>query len=216
MDEQQLQQIAAQLRKPHGDDGIKTAEMMNKGNLHIHLDTLSLLDASAGDKLLEIGMGNGFYVKDVLSRHPSITYAGCDYSALMVEQALEMNAEWILQGRAKFIHADITSLPFPDQMFNKIFTINTVYFWENESAALSEIRRVLLPCGKFIISFRPKDHTEKYPFIKYGFRQYSKEEITEMLSSNGFTINMVYENPEPDFDMNGEIMKMKNVVVVAS
>ena len=42
-DEQQLQQIAAQLRKPHGEDGLKTAEWMNKGSLHIHLEPTKVL-----------------------------------------------------------------------------------------------------------------------------------------------------------------------------
>ncbi|TND09425.1 MAG: type 11 methyltransferase [Bacteroidetes bacterium] len=215
MDEQVLQQIAAQLRKPSGEDGIKTAEMMNRGNLHMHHSTLAVLHAEAGDNILEIGMGNGFFVKDILAKSPQIQYTGCDFSALMVQESEKINAGWISKGQAKFMLADVASLPLEDNTFNKIFTINTIYFWENENAVLQEIKRVLKPGGKLMIAFRPKHYTEKYPFIKYGFNQFSKEDVIKLLSGNGFTVTDAAENSEPDFDMNGEIMKMENVVVTA-
>jgi ubiquinone/menaquinone biosynthesis C-methylase UbiE len=215
VDEQQLQQIAAQLRKPHGDDGLKTAEWMNKGNLRIHLDTLAVLNAEADDKILEIGMGNGFFVKEILAKHPSIIYTGCDFSELMIEESQKINADWISKGQANFILSDVASLPFADNSFNKIFTINTIYFWEDESKALNELKRVLQPNGKLIIGFRPKHYTVKYPFIKYGFKQFSKEDVVKLVSDNGFIISDTNENAEPDFDMNGEVMKMENVIVIA-
>lgn len=216
MDEQQLQQIAAQLRKPEGEDGIKTAEWMNKGNLCIHKDGLTVLNAETNDNILEIGMGNGFFVKEILSRDSSIKYVGCDFSELMIKEAEKINVDWISKGQAKFILSDVSSLPFNDQLFNKILTINTIYFWEDESKILDEIKRVLWPNGVFTIAFRPKHYTEKYPFIKYGFKQFSKEDVIKLLSGNGFTITNVYENNEPDAEMNGEIMKMENVIIVAT
>lgn len=214
MDEQQLQQIAAQLRKPHGEDGLKTAEWMNKGNLNIHRNTLSILNTKADDNILEIGMGNGFHVKDILSIHPNIQYTGCDFSELMVEESKKLNADWISRGKANFIFSDATSLPFANNSFNKIFTINTIYFWEDKIAVLSEIKRVLQPKGELIIAFRPKHFTEKYPFIKYGFNQFSLDDVVKLLSENGFEIVKKIENPEPDVEMNGEIMKMENVIVI--
>ncbi len=214
-DEQQFQQIAAQLRKPHGEDGLKTAEWMNKGNLHMHRDTISVLNAEAADNILEIGMGNGFYVNEILSKHRSINYTGCDYSELMIEESEKINAELISNGQAKFILSNVDSLPFTDDSFNKIFTINTIYFWDNEIKVLNEIKRVLQPNGKLVIGFRPEHYTVKYPFIKYGFKQFSKEDALKLLSDSGFADADAFENREPDFDMNGEVMKMENVVVVA-
>jgi ubiquinone/menaquinone biosynthesis C-methylase UbiE len=188
---------------------------MSKGNQRIIHDTLSILNAEADDSILEIGMGNGFFVNEILSKHRSITYTGCDYSELMVEESEKINTEWITKGQAKFILSDVTSLPFSDNSFNKIFTINTIYFWDNEIKVLNELKRVLQPNGKLIIGFRPKHMTEKYAFTKYGFNLFSKEDVVKLLSDNSFSVIDAIENLEPDFDMHGEIMKMENVIVVA-
>lgn len=214
-DEQKFMSMAGQLRQPHGDDGIKTGEMMSKGNRPIIHDTFRALDARVNDDILEIGMGNGFYVKEILEKSPDILYTGCDYAALMVEESRKNNVDAIAAGRAEFIHASIRDLPFQDNAFNKAFTINTIYFWDDETTALSEIRRVLQPGGSFIIGFRPKHQSEKYPFTKYGFNQFSKEEVAALLSANGFSVIDIFENPEPPFEMNGLIMETENVVVVA-
>ncbi len=213
MDEQQLEQTAKQLRKPHGEDGVKIAEFMNKGNRSINLDTISILNPEPNDNVLEIGMGNGFFVSEIVSKHHGITYTGCDFSELMVEESKKMNADLITKGRVDFILSDIASLPFADNSFNKIFTINTIYFWEDENVVLQEIKRVLKPNGKFIIGLRPKHKAEKYPFIKYGFKLFAKDDIAKLFDDNGITLSQVIENHEPDFDMNGEIMQMENLIV---
>ncbi len=214
-DEQKLQNQAAQLRKPEGEDGLKTAEFMSKGNLQIIKDSLKALDPTPGDNILEIGMGNGFHVKEILEKSESIQYTGCDYSALMVQESEKLNDNWVAKGRARFFNAGITSLPFEKNVFNKIFTVNTIYFWDNEAAALTEIKRILHPSGKFIIGFRPKHQTENYPFTKYGFNQFSKDDVAQLLFDNGFSVPEIVENREPDFELNGHILKMENLVVAA-
>jgi len=214
-EEQKFKNQAAQLRKPEGEDGIKTAEFMSTGNKYIIHDTFKALDAETGDNILEIGMGNGFYVEEILEKSESINYTGCDYSELMVRESKKLNTDWISKGRARFIHSNIKSLPFENDVFNKVFTINTIYFWDDEIAALNEIKRIMQPLGKFIIGFRPKHQTEKYPFTKYGFNQFSKQDVGKLLSDNGFSILNIFENQEPDLDLNGQIMKMENVVAVA-
>ncbi len=214
-DEQKFKNMAAQLRKPEGEEGIKTADMMSKGNMHIIHDTFRTLNAEAGDNILEIGMGNGFYVKEILEKSENINYTGCDFSELMVQESERLNANWISKGKARFIHSDVASLPFANHEFNKVFTINTLYFWDNEIDVLNEIKRIMKPNGKLIIGFRPKHQTEKYPFTKYGFNQFSKTDVDQLLSDNGFSIVGIFENREPDFDLNGQIISMENVVVVA-
>jgi ubiquinone/menaquinone biosynthesis C-methylase UbiE len=215
MDEQSLQQIAAQLRRPTGQEGINTGDWMNRGNTQMNMDTLQIVDA-ANDAILEIGMGNGFFVHQIAEKHSSVKYTGADFSEVMVAEAQRINAEWINKGQATFILSDAIALPFSNSSFNKIFTINTIYFWEDAVKILAELKRVLLPKGKLIIALRPKRLMQNYPFTKYGFAMFSKEEVVQLLTQNGFTVTQSIENQEPDFDLNGEIIKMENLIIEAA
>src|SRR5690606_19647135 len=79
-------------------------------------------------------------------------------------------------------------LPFRDAAFDKVFTVNTLYFWEEPELQLSEIRRVLRPTGIFCLAIASKAFMETLPFSRYGFRLYSPEEASQLLANNGFTI----------------------------
>jgi ubiquinone/menaquinone biosynthesis C-methylase UbiE len=215
MDETSYQQLAAQLRHPTGEAGIQTGEWMNRGNTQINLDTIAILNATAGDNILEIGMGNGFFVQHILQKDGSIQYTGADFSDVMIKEAERINAAWIDKGSATFILSDVASLPFADISFNKIFTINTIYFWDDATKILSEIKRVLQQKGKLIITLRPKRQMKNYPFTKYGFNMFSKEEAEQLLTQNGFTLLQSIEIQEPDFELNGELVKMESLIIEA-
>jgi ubiquinone/menaquinone biosynthesis C-methylase UbiE len=215
MDEQSLQQLAAQLRQPSGEEGIKTGEWMNRGNVHINLDTLAIVNAAAGDTILEIGMGNGFFVNKILQQHNSIQYTGTDFSEVMIAEAERINEAWIKNGQAKFVLTNGITLPFANRSFNKIFTVNTIYFWDDSIKILDEIKRVLQPKGKFIITLRPKRQMINYPFTKYGFNMFSKQDATQLLAQNGFTIAQVIEKQEPDFELNGKMVTTESVIIKA-
>jgi ubiquinone/menaquinone biosynthesis C-methylase UbiE len=216
MDEIKLKTMAAQLRKPEGEEGIKTGESMNKGNRFINLDTIRIVDPSPRDIILEVGMGNGMFVKNILEEHESINYTGFDYSELMVREATRLNAAWVEKGNAKFVLGNVSQLPFAAGSFNKIFTINTIYFWEDNAKVLKELRRVLKPNGKLIIAIRPRHQMENYPFTKYGFTMYSRPELEEVLIQNRFSILKVHEIREPDFEFNGTVMSMESIIVEAT
>jgi ubiquinone/menaquinone biosynthesis C-methylase UbiE len=215
MDDQSLRQLAAQLRKPSGEPGRLTGEWMNRGNVRINLDTFAVLNAGARDTILEIGMGNGFFVKEIVQKHDSIQYTGADFSDIMIAEATRINEVWINKGQAKFVLTDVAALPFNNESFNKIFTINTIYFWDDAVKILAELKRVLQITGKLIITLRPKRLMQNYPFTKYGFTMFSKEEAEALLLHNGFAVIQVLENQEPDFELNGEIVKMENLVIEA-
>ena len=154
MDEQSYQQLAAQLRQPSGEAGVQTGEWMNKGNVHINLDTLETLDAIGGDNILEIGMGNGFFVHHIVQKDSTIKYTGADFSEVMVAESKRINAPWVNSGQAAFVLCNADLLLFKDNTFNKVFTINTIYFWDDPIKILGEIERVLQPKGKLIITLR--------------------------------------------------------------
>jgi ubiquinone/menaquinone biosynthesis C-methylase UbiE len=133
----------------------------------------------------------------------------------MVEASKRINGVWIQNKQADFIHASIDNLPFEKNSFDKIFTLNTIYFWDNEQAALTELKRVLAPEGLLIIALRPKRQMLTYPFTQYGFNMFSKEEVHLLLKENGLTVLNIYENHEPPFELNGETIRMENLIVVS-
>lgn len=213
MNQEDIKRFASQLRKPEGDMGIDVAKKMNEGNAPMNLHTLAVVNPQANDRILEIGMGNGFFVKNILNMDPSITYTGCDFSELMVAESTKINSEFVKSGRAAFVLGNANGLPFDDNSFNKLFTINTIYFWENPAAVLSEFRRVLTSNGSLIISARPKYIMEKYPVTQYGFTMYEKEEILNLLKENNFNPIEVTEVTEPPQDVFGNIMERQSLMV---
>jgi ubiquinone/menaquinone biosynthesis C-methylase UbiE len=215
MDEETLKAIAGQLRQPTGEYAIQVGEKMNEGNLHINLNTFEALNVVAGDHILEIGMGNGFFVKNILSTDNTIKYTGCDFSEIMVDEACKKNEIFIATGQAQFHLADAKDLPFEKDIFDKVFSINTIYFWENPQSVLAEIWRVLKPKGQVTISLRPKSVMEHYPFVKYGFKMFTKEDLKELMSKNNFTVVDTIEKEEPEIELNGELTKTATLLIRA-
>ena len=204
MNEETSKAIAAQLRQPKGESAVQVGEKMNEGNLHINLNTIEALKLTTGDNILEIGMGNGFFVKDILSVDNTIKYTGCDFSEIMVNEACKHNRRFINGGRARFHVAGADKLPFYNETFDKVFSVNTIYFWDDQQIVLSEIRRVLKPKGQITISIRPKLVMERYPFSKYGFTMFTKKGLIDLLSENNFIVTEVIEKEEPEQDINGK------------
>lgn len=202
--EEGIQELAKNLRKPQGEFGRVVAEKMNEGNHYINMDTIGLLDLKAGQHVLEIGMGNGFFVPEVLKKAKDLRYTGLDYSEDMVAASLSNNQELVKSGRVKFIQGDVINTPFDADSFDAIFTINTIYFWENVDQTLAELYRVLKPHGKLFISIRPKEAMKAYPVIKYGFNLFDGEVIEQAMIAAGLKETIVKKLQEPEQDIWGE------------
>lgn len=215
MEEDKLREIAEQLRKPHGDEADEVGRFMNEGNNLINHHTIEALGLTSGDKLLEIGMGNGYFVKDILSFGKSINYSGCDFSEKMVESSRKHNAEFIEKGQAKFRVGNAEQLPYSNELFSKVFTINTIYFWEDSKLVLAEISRVLKPEGQVLISLRPSRVMKYFPFIKYGFKLFSKEDLVQLLANNNFEVINTIELTEPKVEFNELSLKIETLIVCA-
>ncbi|MEO1048996.1 MAG: methyltransferase domain-containing protein [Bacteroidota bacterium] len=213
LSKEDIKHIAAQLRKPAGDKGLEVGNMMNSGNGPMNLHALAVLDPQPGDRILEIGMGNGHFVKNILNIDQSITYVGCDYSELMVDTSAQKNAQYVEADRAAFIHADIKALPLEDHTFDKIFTINTFYFWEDHKAVIHELRRVLKEDGELIIAVRPKENLEQFPVTQHGFTIMENEAIIDLFLSNGFGQVEMTSIHEPDQVSHGQRYERHSLIM---
>ena len=211
-----FEHIARQLRKPEGDLGKVVAGKMSTGNQLINEWTIDALELAPHDNILEIGMGNGVFVKKITSGDASIKYTGIDYSPLMIEMSTMQNQSLVKNNRAHFLLAEASSLPFANHSFTKVFTVNTLYFWDQKEKILAEIRRVLKPEGMLIIAIRPKEIMKDFPFVPYGFTLYSKEDVTTLVEENGFTVIEIIERNEPEQELNGKMVPTASLIVKAS
>ena len=196
--ESDVAELAKQLRKPQGELGIQVGEGMNVGNQAMNLHSIAVLNPGKNEHILEIGMGNGFFVKNILSLDSSITYVGCDYSQDMIAEASRINQDWITCGRAKFVEANVEKTEFKALSFDKIVTVNTIYFWENVAETLVHLKNLLKNKGELIISFRPEKNMRKFPVTAHGFAFYNSKKLSNMLVNAGFVSVEITEIKEPE------------------
>ncbi|MEM6522021.1 MAG: methyltransferase domain-containing protein [Cyanobacteria bacterium P01_D01_bin.71] len=190
--------LAAQLRKPFGTQADEVSKGMNKSNARVIAACLQLLEIQPGDRILEIGPGNGMHVSSVMAAADNLQYVGVDWSTAMVAAATAINQAFIASGSARFIETDAASLPFDGDAFDKVFSVNTIYFWQNPQQQLMEIRRVLRPQGILCLAFGDRGFMEKLPFTQNGFTLYDETEATALLESGKFTVlqHQTYEEME--------------------
>jgi len=185
MDEQTLRDLAAQLRQPEGEKGIQVARQMEQTNSFMITASVDTLTLKRNDHVLEIGFGNGNHVNYLLQQVDGISYTGIDISALMLQEAIANNKRSVTDGQAVFKLTEGKHIPSDDAAFDAVFTVNTIYFWEDVTVYLSEIMRVLKPGGRGCITFGLKSFMEQLPFVGYGFTLYSHEEVEQLLKKSG-------------------------------
>lgn len=215
MENKDQRYIAAQLKCPSGEDGIKAAEKMNDNNAGVIGKTMALAAPADGEYILELGPGNAYHVRELLSMARGLRYAGVDISDTMLAEAGLMNREQVAAGTASFRKGDGRSLPFPDNTFDKFLTVNTLYFWEDALGMLKEIRRVLKPGGGMVLSFGSQRFMQHLPFVQYAFRLYNEPEVTAMLDAAGFRVQGTDLYFEDAKGMNGETITKEFILISA-
>ncbi|MEL7120275.1 MAG: class I SAM-dependent methyltransferase [Bacteroidota bacterium] len=181
---EELEEIESQLSCPSGANGIEVGNSMNQFNISMTLDTINWLNLENDHSILEIGHGNCGHLKQILEKGNNIQYNGLEISETMHQEAVANNASAISNGNISFQLYDGLNMPFPDDSFDKIMTVNTIYFWTEPQQLLTEIARVLKPQGQCIITYSQKDFMVNLPFVQNKFKLYDNEAITNLVSNS--------------------------------
>lgn len=102
---------------------------------------------ASGDKVLDLGCGNGRFFEFCMNKN--VDYLGIDPSEKLIEIAKTRYPQ------AKFQVGDAMQLPFPDNSFDKVYSIAVFHHIpssESRSMFLEEARRVLKPNGLLILT----------------------------------------------------------------
>jgi SAM-dependent methyltransferase len=188
MEKEQLEALASQLSHPNGEKGSEIAQMMNEPNIGMSKNAIINLELTSGDAVLELGHGNAGHLEFLFSQAGSIHYTGLEISVLMNEEALQMNHDFAASGQASFVLYDGGQLPFESGTFDKLFTVNTLYFWKDPAAILAELSRVLKPNAVFSLTFAHRSFMETLPFTPFGFTLYNPDEVMKLIEKSSFRL----------------------------
>ncbi|MDR0917435.1 MAG: class I SAM-dependent methyltransferase [Oscillospiraceae bacterium] len=182
--------IGAQFRKPTGLGGKLAAFVMNRMNGAQYRAVETALKLADSDTVLDVGFGNGYLLERLAARHGSRFY-GIELSDDMLRAASVRNRRAIAEGRMTLTGGDVARLDFADGFFDRVYTVNTVYFWSDLDAGLAEICRVLKRGGVFVNAVYTREFLDGLRYTKRGFAKYSPEELAAAGERSGFSVEIV-------------------------
>ena len=164
------------------------------------LPVVDLLDPKVGEKILDVGCGEGTLAMEIERRGAKVV--GVDMSAEMIEQC-----------QAKGIEAHVgsaTNLPY-EEAFDAVFSNAMLHWVKDAGTAVQNIAKSLKSGGRFVCEFGGEGNAfhlvnamqevfAKHPeFGEFNNPWYfpSVEEYTKLLKSEGFEVKYAKLIPRP-------------------
>jgi ubiquinone/menaquinone biosynthesis C-methylase UbiE len=188
--------IAKQAGYPSGVFSGLVAALLNRTTSHINDVTIQLLDIKPTDHVLDIGFGGGATVQKIVRLAPNGLVAGIEISEAMLKRGKKKFGKLISQGKVDIREGSASKIPFESDCFDKVSTVNTIFFWPDPAAGMEEIIRVMKPKGRFVLTYSKK---LPFNFTRYGFNLYQEEQTRDMLGKAGFTDIQVKTVEHPRF-----------------
>jgi ubiquinone/menaquinone biosynthesis C-methylase UbiE len=107
---------------------------------------------TGSEEVLDVGFGGGVGLALVLRRLTSGRATGIDISDEMVSAAGRRFTEDVRAGRLRVVRGDVAAIPFADASFDRVYSVNTVFFWPDPATGMAEIHRALRPGGVAVIA----------------------------------------------------------------
>jgi ubiquinone/menaquinone biosynthesis C-methylase UbiE len=178
--------ISNQFSKPSGLFGRYIEKGMSKRTTFDAEWTISHLNIQPTSRLIEIGFGGG-YAAQLASQQASQGFvAGIDHSDTMVQIASKRNAEAIKTKRMELSQGDAGTVPYPEESFDIVYSLHSIYFWNNPVECLKGFHRALKPSGLLAITIQPKNRWRDDQIGTPGMTFYYGDQILEMFKSAGY------------------------------
>ena len=177
---------ARQLANPDGAIGIQVAEWMNENNRMSNAQILALLRVQPGNRVLEIGFGNGRAASEVVAQAEDVHYTGIDISPTMLEEAVRVNSGLVASGRVQFHRASAEQIPFPSEAFDRVLSVAVMHFWIDPLPSLREVHRVMRPGALAVMSAVDPQTRPSFAQPEFGFFLRSASEWSDLAHACGF------------------------------
>jgi SAM-dependent methyltransferase len=109
------------------------------------------LRVGPGERLVDLGCGSGGPGL-WLARASGADLVGVDWSHVAVEAARRRAADFLPDGRARFVVGELADSGLPTDEADAVLCLDAVFFAPDRVAALREVRRLLRPDGRYVFS----------------------------------------------------------------
>jgi ubiquinone/menaquinone biosynthesis C-methylase UbiE len=187
-----IKYIGRNFGNPRGIGGTIAAKIMNIINREQYKTVLENINIQSNKTILDIGFGNGYLIRKILKNN-GVTVYGIEISNDMLIKMEKIEYRNRENGRLKLFLKSIDNTQFERESFDIIYTVNTIYFWNDPKTCFAEIKRILKPNGIFINALYTEAYLNKIICARYGFEKYTLEKIERKTEESGLRIQKIIE-----------------------
>ena len=140
-------------------------------------------EVDEGNRVLDVACGTGIVARRVAARvGVRGSVVGVDINEEMLAVAKQTAAD--VHPSIEWRQADATDLPFSEEVFDVVCCQQAFQFFDDPTAALEEMQRVLAPGGRVALSvWRPLNYQPAYEILAEALERHVGDEAGTMMRS---------------------------------
>ncbi|MFT7676567.1 MAG: ubiquinone/menaquinone biosynthesis C-methylase UbiE [Planctomycetota bacterium] len=136
------------------------ADRLEQNHSDVAHQVFEHLDIRAGMQTLDLGCGTGWATRILAAKAPGAGAIGIDVSSAMIKRAEALHD---LTSRARYETGPFEAIDFKDGKFDRVFSMEALYYAVDLEKTLSEVHRVIKPGGLahlVVDRYKESPHTE--------------------------------------------------------
>lgn len=191
-------------------DQLAPLDEFHIGGRRATIELLDQLDLRPGMRVLDVGSGLGGTARYLARRH-RVEVTGVDLTVEYVQVATSLTRRAGLADLVRFRQGSATTLPFPDESFDRVCMLHVGMNILDKAALFTEIRRVLVAGGGFgvydLMRVGPGDVTYPVPWAGSSATSFLEgpQRYRELLAQAGLPVQAERDRRDFGIDVLHEI-----------